>query len=135
MLPRRPPVVVGDQSRAPAPGLQTAPRKTLSAGEKVPYNPRLFAVYGAFPHGGDSTAARWREQAPVLSRGGRRFAARGVGQVHRAAGLLRSEGAAGPRGAAREHGAGQALDRAGGAVLADGEAPGQAVCKEGRLTD
>src|SRR3954452_15358651 len=85
-------------------------------------------------NGGDSTAARRREQAPLLSRGGGRFAARGVGQVHRAAGLLRPEGAARPRGAAGQHGAGQTLDRSGRAALADGEAPRAPVCKESRLT-
>src|SRR5262249_32692928 len=123
----------------------SSPGKTLSIGQKVPYNPRLFAVLWHAPrsyvrgksrnsfNGSDSTPARRREQAPVLSRGGRRFAARGVGQVHRAAGVLRSQGAARPRGAARQHGAGQALDRAGRAALAYGEAPRAAVCKESRL--
>src|SRR5207244_489003 len=88
----------------------------------LPYNPRLFAVRGAFSNGGDSTAARRRQQAAFLSPGGRRFAACGVRKVPGARGILRPQGARGARGAARRHGAREALDRPGRAALGHGGA-------------
>src|SRR5258708_36665810 len=77
----------------------------------LPYNPRLFAVYGVFPNGGDSTGARWREQAAVLSRRCGGFAQARAGEIHRAGGVLRPQGARGGGGVAGDNGGGEGWQR------------------------
>src|SRR3954470_1600391 len=70
---------------------------------------RAFSRFRSNSDGGDSTAARRGQQAPVLPLRGGGFAAGGLGQVSRAPGLLRSKGAGGSRGAARKPRAREAL--------------------------
>src|SRR5438046_8133239 len=80
--------------------------------------------------GGAPTGKDRREQAAVLSRGGRRLPAARAGQVHRAARLLQPQGAGRPRVAARQSGAREVLAGQGSAALADGEAAGAEICQE-----
>src|SRR5436190_6402608 len=113
----------------------TGGRKRPQNGHFFPYNPRLFAVCGVLPDGGDSIAARRREQAPVLPLRRRGLAPRRLGQVPRARRLLRPEGTGRTRSAAREPRAGEALAGSRRAAFVDRQAPREAVCQEGCLID